>query len=48
MDALNQADEHADRAHERIDEGKATELVKYDGVQIIVPGLPRSTEPSRN
>lgn len=33
MDALNQADEHADRAYERIDEGKATERVDVIAVR---------------
>lgn len=42
MDALNQADEHADRHYQRVDEGKATELVQHEGVEFIVPGLPKT------
>lgn len=42
MDALNQADEHADRHYERIDDNKPTDLVRFDGITIDVPGI---TEP---
>jgi hypothetical protein len=41
MDQLNQADEHADRHYQRIDNDQPTDLVKHEGVEVIVPGLPR-------
>lgn len=46
MDALNQADEHADRHYERIDENKPTELLGlHDGAQVLIPGMsPPKTE----
>lgn len=41
MDRLNQADEHADRHYDRIDDNKPTDLVRFDGVDVKVPEMPR-------
>ena len=38
MEAQNQKDEHADRHYQRIDSDKPTELVKFDGMRIIIEG----------